>query len=161
MTKLTTTTIALVLLALLVSAPVFAQDNPSAWPPEHRNLANNISWATVSTNVFFDSLHALKHPTTTKKHAVLCTLSRYAITSGASHLTKSLVHRERPDGSDNRSFYSGHTAWAFVSSGWKWEIGIPLAIGTGYGRAAANRHYWTDIAAGAGAGLAAQLVCKP
>lgn len=150
------------ILVLLLAAPVSAQETqPSAWPAGHRKLADGISWATVTTNVALDSWHAWEHPTTTRKHAVLCTLGRYGVTSVAMHVTKVIVHRERPDHSDNHSFYSGHTAFGFVSSGWRWEIGIPLAIGTGYHRAAANKHYWSDIAVGAGAGLLAQLVCKP
>lgn len=151
-----------ILLVLLLATPAAAQETqPSAWAPEHRGLANGISWATVTTNVALDSWHAFEHPTTTRKHAILCTLGRYGITSVAAHTTKMLVHRTRPDGSDNRSFYSGHTAFAFVSSGWRWEIGIPLAIGTGYHRAAANKHYWTDIGVGAAVGLLTQKVCKP
>lgn len=146
------------LIVALCSAPVAAQDAPSAWPSEHRDVAAVMSWAAVSTNVAMDSFSAWKQPD--RKHAMACTLTRYALTVAAAQITKRLVGRERPDGSDAQSFYSGHTAWAFVSSGWNWRIGIPIGISTGYLRTAANKHYWSDVAAGAGAGLLARKVCR-
>lgn len=72
-----------------------------------------------------------------------------------------------PDGDDDLSFYSGHTTLAFsaaaaagtVSSlrGYRsapavWAAGLALAGGVGYLRIAADRHYLTDVLAGAVAG---------
>jgi hypothetical protein len=142
-----------------LSSPVLAETQPSAWPAKYRNDANAFSWILVTSNVAADSVAAFRKGD--RSHALKCLALRYAITSVAAHGTKYLVHRERPDGSDNKSFYSGHTAFGFVSSGWHWEIGVPIAIGTGYGRAAANKHYWSDIGVGAGVGLLTTKVCKP
>jgi membrane-associated phospholipid phosphatase len=67
----------------------------------------------------------------------------------------------------NISFFSGHTTLAFslvTAAGtlarlqkWRWEglvwaVGLPLAMATGYSRAAADRHYFTDVLAGAAVG---------
>lgn len=75
--------------------------------------------------------------------------------------TKRIVKRERPDGSDRHSWPSGHTAIAFVGA----EL-CRQEYGNGYGAAAygvaaltgwlrlrADRHWFTDVAGGAGIGI--------
>lgn len=74
---------------------------------------------------------------------------------------------------DNLSFYSGHTTLAFslaVSAGMVvhyrnyrlepvvWITGLSIATATGYLRIAADKHYFTDVAVGAGAGAAIGVV---
>ena len=75
--------------------------------------------------------------------------------------------RLRPDGSDNESFYSGHTSDAFAmvialytthrlrhdedANHWLF-VGLPFAALTGYLRIAADKHYASDVLAGAAAG---------
>jgi len=77
---------------------------------------------------------------------------------------KSIVHEERPDGSSNNSFPSGHTATAFAGaeflyqeykdkSIWYGIAGYAVATGTGLFRIYNNRHWLTDVAAGAGIGI--------
>ena len=74
---------------------------------------------------------------------------------------KRLVHSERPDGSDCRSFPSGHTARAFMGAellriaygGWVPYAGYAVAAATGVMRMAAGRHWFTDVVAGAGIGI--------
>lgn len=70
---------------------------------------------------------------------------------------KALELERRPNGSDYKSFPSGHSAAAFSSAmfvhkryGWKRAI-IPyaLAAATGWGRVAADAHYWHDVLGGA------------
>jgi len=75
----------------------------------------------------------------------------------------------RPDADDNLSFYSGHTTLAFslaAASGtvsslrgyagapWVWAGGLGAATAVGYLRIAADRHYLTDVLAGAALGTA-------
>jgi membrane-associated phospholipid phosphatase len=78
---------------------------------------------------------------------------------------------ESPD--DKLSFWSGHTSFAFSAAaaatqiarlrgrpGWRW-LGLATfgaAALTGYLRIAADRHWLTDVAAGAAAGTASGLV---
>jgi len=70
----------------------------------------------------------------------------------------------RPDGSSNNSFPSGHTATAFMGaeflyqeykdkSVWYGIAGYAVAAGTGFFRMYNNRHWLTDISAGAGIGI--------
>ena len=75
---------------------------------------------------------------------------------------KYTVRRERPDGSNNKSFPSGHAASAFATATvlqrhYGWKIGVPAYALGGYvslARMAWNRHHATDVVMGAGFGIA-------
>ena len=75
--------------------------------------------------------------------------------------TKQLVYSPRPDGSDNNSFPSGHTAKAFMGAelvraeyGIGYGIGAyAVACGVGFMRVWNNRHWANDVLAGAGIGI--------
>lgn len=71
---------------------------------------------------------------------------------------------QRPDGSSRNSFPSGHTAMAFMGaeflyqeykdvSPWIGAAGYTVAAGTGFFRMYNNRHWFTDVLAGAGIGI--------
>lgn len=76
---------------------------------------------------------------------------------------KPLIGEERPDGSNNRSFPSGHTSMSFASAATLtkrngWEFGVPahlVAAFVGLARVKANKHYVHDVIAGAAIGEAA------
>ena len=149
----------LVLVALLVAAPVRAQEpTPLDWPPQHRALAGHISDALVGINLTMDTIHSLRQPD--KWKAFRCQAMRYGAILGSTVTTKRLVHRLRPDASDDESFFSGHTALSFGASGWKVEMGVPFAGGAAYGRMAANKHYLSDVLVGAAAGIGAMQLCE-
>lgn len=86
----------------------------------------------------------------------------YAVSTGL----KEIFPEERPDGSDNRSFPSGHTSAAFGAAVSIWERrgpgeGIPavaLATFVGVARVAAHKHHWYDAAAGAAIGTGSGLL---
>jgi membrane-associated phospholipid phosphatase len=78
---------------------------------------------------------------------------------------KIIVSRERPNGSDNRSFPSGHATRAFVSaeflhqefghlSPWVSIAGYTTAGATAYLRLYQNEHWLSDVLAGAAIGMA-------
>ncbi|MDE6371159.1 MAG: phosphatase PAP2 family protein [Duncaniella sp.] len=91
------------------------------------------------------------------------------IMAGSVKLIKSSVSSLRPDGSDYRSFPSGHTAWAFMgatvmameladSSPWYALGGYTLATAVAVERVVDAHHYPADVVAGAGIGvLSAQI----
>jgi membrane-associated phospholipid phosphatase len=109
-----------------------------------------------------------------------------AIAGTLDQIAKLLVARQRPfahfrepagpgprDPDENLSFYSGHTSLAFslaVASGTiasmrgyrlapvVWVTSLPVALMTGYFRIAADKHYLTDVLAGAVFGSAVGLV---
>lgn len=84
-------------------------------------------------------------------------IGSYATTLGASYVLKYAVGRERPDGSDTRSFPSAHTASAFSGASflqrrYGWDIGLPAYLGAtyvGWSRVYGDKHYVSDVLAGA------------
>lgn len=90
--------------------------------------------------------------------------SSYLMMSTTILALKNITKVERPDGTSNNSFPSGHTATAFMGaeflyqeykdqSVWYGISGYIIATGTGLFRMYNNRHWLTDVAAGAGIGI--------
>lgn len=88
----------------------------------------------------------------------------YLIMGATVNGMKKLTAIERPDGSSKTSFPSGHTATAFMGaeflyqeyknvSIWYGISGYLVATGTGFFRIYNDRHWLTDIVAGAGIGI--------
>lgn len=87
----------------------------------------------------------------------------------ATRILKVTFKEQRPDQSDNESFPSGHTALAFTNASllfyefkdsniWYASSGFLFATATGVLRVANNKHYTSDVLAGAGIGLASGLI---
>jgi membrane-associated phospholipid phosphatase len=102
------------------------------------------------------------------KHSLADATGIYAISFGlmkASTLAvKSNTKRLRPDGSTRNSFPSGHTATSFAAaeflkqeykavSPWIGYAGYTVATATGIMRLYNNRHWVSDVVAGAGFGI--------
>lgn len=88
----------------------------------------------------------------------------YLLMTGSVTGLKSLTKIERPDGSANNSFPSGHTATAFSGAEFLWQeykdvniwygiSGYAVAAGTGFFRIYNGRHWLSDVAMGAGIGI--------
>jgi membrane-associated phospholipid phosphatase len=85
---------------------------------------------------------------------------------GAAQGLKQVFPEQRPDGSGNDSFPSGHTATAFAAAASILdrrgpEEGIPalaLASFVGLARVEADKHHWYDVVAGAALGTGVGLV---
>ena len=83
---------------------------------------------------------------------------------GVKTVLKKVVHEERPDHSDNKSFPSGHAAMAFAAARsidkefrkdciWIPIAGYAAATAIGVERVVNKHHHWYDVVAGAGIGI--------
>ncbi len=96
---------------------------------------------------------------------VVSTILSNAVMATAVNATKYSVKEMRPDNSTRNSFPSGHTATAFVAatvlhkeygltrSPWYSVGGYAVATATGVMRVLNNRHWISDVMAGAGIGI--------
>lgn len=142
---------------LLGGTPVArAEPVPTIWSA-HRPIADAVSTALVAGQLGASVLAGWQAPD--RRRALTCQAIQIGAVVGLAELTKALVHRTRPDGSDQKSFFSEHTALAAVGSGWHPAIGVTVTIGAGYLRTAAAKHHWSDVLAGAAVGLGGRAFC--
>lgn len=88
-------------------------------------------------------------------------LEALAATGLATLLLKASVDRTRPDDSDRNSFPSGHASTTFATATvlaelYGWRAGVPayaLATLTGASRMSTDRHWLSDVVAGAALGI--------
>lgn len=144
------------LLVLLCAVPASAQVGPDQairdtlhWTG-HDKLVDVTSTVLVGVSLFvpcFENrdLSATDTVTCLRQQAV-----RVGIGVLAAELTKRLVSRQRPDGSDAKSFYSEHTELACLSTiRTRWFAVCPAV---GVMRVMADKHWSTDTMVGAAAG---------
>jgi ABC-type amino acid transport system permease subunit len=87
------------------------------------------------------------------------------VSQGTAQALKFAASRTRPDGSDDHSFPSGHSASAFATATvlqkeFGWKAGIPAFAVAGWvaaSRVQMQRHYLSDVIAGATVGILAGL----
>ncbi|MEO8532678.1 MAG: phosphatase PAP2 family protein [Flavobacterium sp.] len=124
---------------------------------------DDFSQYAPAASVFALNAFGVKGKNTMRDRSVIFVTS-YVIMASTVLSLKSIVHEERPDGSSNNSFPSGHTATAFAGAEFLWQeykdksiwygiAGYAVATGTGLFRIYNNRHWLTDVAAGAGIGI--------
>ena len=85
----------------------------------------------------------------------------HGINAGITHVVKVNSARMRPSGDNPMSFWSGHASSAFVGaavtchfqSSEKCAVSLAAASATGYLRIAGNKHWFSDVIAGAAAGF--------
>jgi hypothetical protein len=133
----------LVVALLLVATSAAAQvgTEPLAWQPQHRALADGISSALVGVQaagtVYRDvqTWRAGDHTPTFRSGCAI------AVALAVTETLKRTFPEVRPDGSDTKSWPSGHAASSMALSGWSFEFGIPFSAMTGLLRDAANLHH--------------------
>lgn len=105
----------------------------------------------------------VKGKNTTKDKTIILATS-YLLMGLTVNAFKTTASVKRPDGTSLNSFPSGHTATAFMGaelmyqeykdeSVWYGISGYAVAAGTGIFRMYNNRHWLTDVVAGAGIGI--------
>ena len=99
------------------------------------------------------------------KDRTMILLMANVFANGTVFSVKGWAHELRPDGSDYASFPSGHTAEAFAGaefmrmeykdvSPWYGVAGYAMATATGMLRMYNDKHWMSDVVAGAGVGIA-------
>ena len=131
-------------------------------PGFHTTVDNYLQYSPAA------GLLALRLAGVPGEHHFLDELIIYGISSflmvGSMEATKHFTHEQRPDYSDFKSFPSGHTANAFAAAEWLrteyWNrspwigiTGYSLATATGVLRVFNNRHWVSDVVAGAAFGF--------
>ena len=129
---------------------------------EKTSIDDFSQWAPAAS-VFALDAFGVKAKNSLRDRSVILATS-YAIMGATTFAGKSFTKIERPDGSTNNSFPSGHTATAFAGAEFLWQeykdesvwygiAGYAVATGTGLFRMYNNKHWLTDVAAGAGIGI--------
>lgn len=147
----------LVLVAMLWTSPSHAQSTafdrltPPLPTDTERTVADVMSWVTVGVALGLDARQALK--SSDPQHQMELFAVRVGTVFISTTIAKEITKRTRPDGSDNLSFYSMHTAFAASTFGGpRYVFTLPLTFGSGGLRIAAGRHYLTDVLAGLAVG---------
>ena len=87
-------------------------------------------------------------------------------TVGTTLALKYLIHKERPDHSDDHSMPSMHTAVTFTAAtyigrryGWKWSIpAYAVSAYVAWSRVYGKKHDWWDVVAGAALGAGSAYI---
>lgn len=132
-------------------------------PHKKSQLDNYLIFAPAATVYGLNAL-GIKGKHNFRDRTMLYVMSNL-IMSGAVFSVKKISQEQRPDKSDYFSFPSGHTAASFVGaeflrqeykdvSAWYGVAGYAMATATGYLRMYNNKHWFSDVVAGAGIGIA-------
>lgn len=146
--------------AAAVGAMAIAADDAAhaslTWPVSHRRRADWLSSGVVAGAIALPCLEART------RACVRASAVRIGITVGIAESAKYFIPRERPDRSDRKSFFSEHTALACVGglASKREALGTALCAAAAYLRVAAEKHWLTDVAVGAGVGLAVSRVAR-
>lgn len=133
----------------------------------HTSADNYIQLAPIA-QIYLGKYLGFK-PKNDFQHQTINIIIANAIMGTAIYALKNAVGEERPDQSDNLSFPSGHTATGFTNAtllfyeykdsnlGYA-SSGFLFATATGVLRIANNKHYTSDVLAGAGIGMATGII---
>ena len=132
--------------------------------PHNKTTVDNYLQYSPAIAVYGLNALGIKGKNNFRDRSMIYLLSNLIVTSTVFGIKK-VSHELRPDGSDYYSFPSGHTAEAFASaeflrqeykdvSPWYGIAGYLAAGATGTLRMYNNRHWISDVLAGAGVGIA-------
>jgi membrane-associated phospholipid phosphatase len=138
-------------------------------PPFPSGLEAQEPWVGRTGDVLQVAIPALGFGATVGLHDRRGTgqfLEAFVVTVAATGALKLTVARERPDGSDDNSFPSGHTSAAFQGASFihfRYGLakGLPAyagAVFVGFSRVYADKHYVSDVLAGAALGTLSSWV---
>lgn len=160
--------LAIFTLSLLISNGCLAQEvsEPVAhqYKSYHGDGIDNVLEYVPTAAVFGLKLLGVPAESSWKRRLTVSVVS-FGINAAVTSSLKHTIHEMRPDGTDNHSFPSGHTAVAFCGattlmheyrkvSPWIGVAGYAVATTVAVDRVRRNRHHWGDVVAGAAIGVA-------
>lgn len=160
--------LAIFTLSLLISNGCLAQEvsEPVAhqYKRYHGDGIDNVLEYVPTAAVFGLKLLGVPAESSWKRRLTVSVVS-FGINAAVTYSLKHTIHEMRPDGTDNHSFPSGHTAVAFCGvttlmheyrkvSPWIGVAGYAVATTVAVDRVRRNRHHWGDVVAGATIGVA-------
>lgn len=160
--------LAIFTLSLLISNGCLAQEvsEPVAhqYKRYHGDGIDNVLEYVPTAAVFGLKLLGVPAESSWKRRITVSVVS-FGINAAVTYSLKHTIHEMRPDGTDNHSFPSGHTAVAFCGattlmheyrkvSPWIGVAGYAVATTVAVDRVRRNRHHWGDVVAGAAIGVA-------
>ena len=121
------------------------------------NVTRNANVIAMGLPAFAAGMSFLNNDT----DGVVQLIKSEAVTLGIVEVLKSTTHEMRPNGKDDKSFPSAHSAVAFSAAQYMqmkggWEYGVPAYLAASYvawARVDAREHRWRDVAAGAATGM--------
>ena len=139
------------------------RDEVYAESPHNKIHADNYLQFAPAVSVYLLNAAGVKGKHNFRDRTMLYVMSNIFL-NGMVYPLKKITHQLRPDSSKNNAFPSGHTAEAFASaeflrmeykdvSPWYGVAGYAMAITTGYLRMYNNKHWFSDVVAGAGVGI--------
>ena len=160
--------LAIFTLSLLISNGCLAQEvsEPVAhqYKSYHGDGIDKVLEYVPTAAVFGLKLLGVPAESSWKRRLTVSVVS-FGINAAVTYSLKHTIHEMRPDGTDNHSFPSGHTAVAFCGattlmheyrkvSPWIGVAGYAVATTVAVDRVRRNRHHWGDVVAGAAIGVA-------
>lgn len=141
---------------LLALAPLLLVPAPACASPHGWDQASSIGRDALLVTAL--GLPAVKGDWRGTLQAGESLSAAFLVTSGLKYA----VHENRPDGSNDHSFPSGHTSSSFAAAAslekrYGWQAGIPahvLAAFVGVARIKADKHFAHDVIVGAAIGEA-------
>ena len=158
-------------IALLLSTLCFGQTDSETNGGNkryHGDGIDNVLQYVPTVAVFGLKAFGVESENSWKKRLTISAAS-FVMNAGVTYALKHSIHERRPDGTDNRSFPSGHTSIAFCGattlmheyysvSPWIGVAGYAVATTVAVDRVRRNRHKWGDVVAGAAIGVASAEV---
>lgn len=147
------------LLAFLLALPM---NGLAQYKRYHGDGIDNVLQYTPMAASFVLKIAGVKGRSTWEER-IIKSAGTFVLCAGTTYALKHAIHSTRPDGTDNQSFPSGHTAVAFCGatvlhkeygkvSPWISVAGYAVVTITAVDRVRRNRHHWGDVAAGAAIG---------